>query len=74
MNAQVKFFWGMPQKNLKLLLPAYQNRHFMNVYLAKFMTYYEIHRMHREGHSVDLELFSFLWIKHSSIIFIFTPI
>ncbi|SHI96564.1 hypothetical protein SAMN04487911_108116, partial [Arenibacter nanhaiticus] len=23
----------------------------MNVYLAKFMIYYEIHRMHREGHS-----------------------
>lgn len=25
----------------------------MNVYLAKFMTYYEIHRLHREGHSVS---------------------
>lgn len=25
----------------------------MNVYLAKFMTYYEIHRMHREGHSIS---------------------
>lgn len=24
----------------------------MNVYLAKFMIYYEIHRMHREGHSI----------------------
>ena len=24
----------------------------MNVYLAKFMTYYEIHRMYREGHSI----------------------
>jgi transposase len=43
----------MPQKVLKLLLPANQNRHFMNVYLAKFMTYYEIHRMHREGHSIS---------------------
>jgi hypothetical protein len=43
----------MPQKVLKLLLPANQNWHFMNVYLAKFMTYYEIHRMHREGHSIN---------------------
>lgn len=25
----------------------------MNVYLAKFMTYYEIHRMHLEGHSIS---------------------
>lgn len=25
----------------------------MNVYLAKFMTYYEIHRMQREGHSIS---------------------
>lgn len=25
----------------------------MNVYLAKFMTYFEIHRMHREGHSIS---------------------
>jgi len=25
----------------------------MNVYLAKFMMYYEIHRMHREGHSIS---------------------
>jgi transposase len=25
----------------------------MNVYLAKFMTYLEIHRMHREGHSIS---------------------
>jgi hypothetical protein len=24
----------------------------MNVYLAKFIMYYEIHRMHREGHSI----------------------
>jgi hypothetical protein len=39
----------MPLMVLKLLLSAHQNRHFMNVYLAKFMTYYEIHRMHREG-------------------------
>ena len=23
------------------------------MYLAKFMTYYEIHRMHREGHSIS---------------------
>lgn len=26
----------------------------MNVYLAKFMTYFEIHRMHREGHSKSM--------------------
>lgn len=25
----------------------------MNVYLAKFMTYFEIHRMYREGHSIS---------------------
>jgi len=25
----------------------------MNVYHAKFMTYYEIHRMRREGHSTS---------------------
>lgn len=25
----------------------------MNVYLAKFMMYFEIHRMHREGHSIS---------------------
>jgi transposase len=43
----------MPLMVLKLLLSAHQNRHFMNVYLAKFMTYYEIHRMHREGHSIS---------------------
>lgn len=25
----------------------------MNVYLAKFMPYFEIHRMHHEGHSIS---------------------
>lgn len=25
----------------------------MNVYLAKFMMYFEIHRMHRQGHSIS---------------------
>ena len=43
----------MPQMVLKLLLSVHQNRHFMNVYLAKFMTYFEIHRMYRDGHSIS---------------------
>lgn len=25
----------------------------MNVFMSKFMTYFEIHRMHREGHSIS---------------------
>ena len=39
----------------------------MNVYLAKFMTYFEIHRMHREGLSVR-HISSYLVLNRRTVI------
>ena len=38
----------------------------MNVYLAKFMTYYEIHRMHQQGHSIS-QILQFLVINRRTV-------
>ncbi|MFN6945718.1 MAG: IS21 family transposase [Cytophagaceae bacterium] len=38
----------------------------MNVYLSKFMMYYEIYRMHREGHS-DLQISKYLIIDRRTV-------
>lgn len=39
----------------------------MNVYLAKFMTYFEIHRLHREGLSIR-QISSYLVLNRRTVI------